>query len=417
MGHKRFVAWTGAVVLAASGMAVAVKDAAVAAAEPVWEVSAALQQQFEAAGCEVPTEEGATSACYVEDPPKKPLPEAARAELKRMKTRWAQEARTAVAGHPTPTICEDSGFSGEVAVDRFNVCDMAHGTTTFTKIQNGAPIIVGTVTSWSWAFVTGSKLGKDLKAQFTVNPYTSVRDVSGVRVLGTVSCKRCLLPPTVTFAAPVTIGIYVDLPVTVTSVVGVKGEIIYDTEVSWRTSWAKPGHPETNVKVPPTYNLRCDNALPGRGPGCSIQYAPMPSLVFQSSKYPEYVRHVSRARDSGLPTYLTRLTDSTLTGKNTNRACPSSLTRPTGYQCDEYPPKSTNQGAWTASPQGQSKGRTYAGCQIPADKLPTGSVPGARWGACMIPAKQNSDAGTDLGQYNNEYRILDGDGFEVETTP
>ncbi|WP_221354336.1 NucA/NucB deoxyribonuclease domain-containing protein [Streptomyces beigongshangae] len=47
----------------------------------------------------------------------------------------------------------------------------------------------------------------------------------------------------------------------------------------------------------------------------------------------------------GTKRYLTRLTDKAKIRQNRNTACPSSLERPAGKQCDEYPFASTWQGA------------------------------------------------------------------------
>jgi hypothetical protein len=47
--------------------------------------------------------------------------------------------------------------------------------------------------------------------------------------------------------------------------------------------------------------------------------------------------------------YLTRLTDKEKKKTNNRKACPSSLERPPGKQCDEYPFQSTWQGAATGS--------------------------------------------------------------------
>ncbi|MEU0179539.1 NucA/NucB deoxyribonuclease domain-containing protein [Streptomyces massasporeus] len=51
----------------------------------------------------------------------------------------------------------------------------------------------------------------------------------------------------------------------------------------------------------------------------------------------------------GTTRYLTRLTDKEKKKANNRKACPSSLERPPGKQCDEYPFQSTWQGAATGS--------------------------------------------------------------------
>lgn len=129
-------------------------------------------------------------------------------------------------------------------------------------------------------------------------------------------------------------------------------------------------------------------------------------------KVPEFIRHIERAFNSGLPgsylteTYLHRLMDDTKRNQNGNKACPGSIPRPNNMQCDEYPFRSAYEGAFTS---GATQARSYPGCQMPdpARTGPTG------WSRCFINAGQNGSAGGTLSAAYSSERILDGDRFQL----
>lgn len=158
---------------------------------------------------------------------------------------------------------------------------------------------------------------------------------------------------------------------------------------------------------------RCDNAYSGAsGRGCVVDgYKPSVNYS-QSGAYPEFVAHVKKALNSGLAGSssskpLTRETNSTVVNRNRSVACPSSLTRPSGHSCDEYPFASTTQGAASGG-----SARIFSGCHL-TTKSGTGSVGYSR---CMINATQNSGAGGVLSAFYRSNRILDGDQFWVKIT-
>ncbi|MBM7331887.1 hypothetical protein JS562_55185, partial [Agrobacterium sp. S2] len=144
---------------------------------------------------------------------------------------------------------------------------------------------------------------------------------------------------------------------------------------SWQITFKAPTAQNPAGYTPTaTPTVRCDQALPGStSVGCVIPGA-TPEVTYPLSGYPEFGAHLLNAEASGLPgswytaTPLHRLTDATLRQQNRDTACPSSLTRPTGKSCDEYPFASTWEGALTGA--GGLGGRTFASCQIsePADR-------------------------------------------------
>lgn len=139
-------------------------------------------------------------------------------------------------------------------------------------------------------------------------------------------------------------------------------------------------------------------------------------MGYSQSLNPAFVDHVYKAQLSGLPgrlgtgTYLKKLSNATKVAANGTKACPSSLVRPTGYSCDEYPFRSTYQGASTS---GATLARSFPGCRMP-DPQRTGST---GWSRCFIPTTQNSSAGGLLSAFYSNERMLDGDLYQVGYLP
>jgi hypothetical protein len=162
---------------------------------------------------------------------------------------------------------------------------------------------------------------------------------------------------------------------------------------SWTFSnpqWAGPSQPTKLATV----DVRCDNALPGapRQVGCvNLQAVPVISYSL-TGPWPEVAKHIKDAQATGLPgkygttNFLTRLTDRRKIDQNREKACPSSLVRPPGKSCDEYPFASTWQGAKHS---------------------------GGEFSRRMINARQNTDAGKALKGFYTYSRVLEGDRFLV----
>jgi hypothetical protein len=157
--------------------------------------------------------------------------------------------------------------------------------------------------------------------------------------------------------------------------------------------------------------IRCDNALPGSGPGCVFpQYIPPLQTGIEN---PEYSQHLGDALRSGLPgaypdgTPLHRTTSALIRDLNGAKACPDRYPRPSGKSCDEYPFRSTYEGAAVAIPPGVA--RTFDWCEI--DEPPgTGPV---GYSVCMIDELQNSSGGGFLNSFYLSNRVLDHDPFRV----
>ncbi|GAA4605901.1 hypothetical protein GCM10023107_73880 [Actinoplanes octamycinicus] len=172
--------------------------------------------------------------------------------------------------------------------------------------------------------------------------------------------------------------------------------------------------PITPDPAPP--QIRCDNAVPGYAyVGCVFPgFAPIYQYA-RSGLYPELAEHIGDAQGSGLPgapgtPALHRMVDPARQDANGNRACPRRYPRPATKSCDEYPFRSTIEGASTAVPQGVA--RTFNWCTIPE---PIGTTGPTGYSVCMIDARQNSNGGSALntGLYQSE-RVIDGDAFYIE---
>lgn len=162
--------------------------------------------------------------------------------------------------------------------------------------------------------------------------------------------------------------------------------------------------------------FRCDATLgSGASAGCVVP-ASTPQLILSLSFQKLAATHVAVAQNSGLPgSYsserpLTRTTSAALTNQNRSKSCPSSMKRPSGYQCDEYPFASTREGASS----GGGTGRTFSGCQITA--YPTGITGSKGYSACMIPQADNASGGGKIGSFYIAQRVVDGDKFWVDVT-
>lgn len=180
----------------------------------------------------------------------------------------------------------------------------------------------------------------------------------------------------------------------------------------------------TGWATDPPLEVRCDDEISTQRPGCVFsQYTP--SMVYSmSGPYPELARHIGMAVEYGMPNprrnALTRLVDPLLQRRNGDRACKASYPRPEGKSCDEFPFRSTYEGAYTSDPDG-AKG-------LKALELPVNIChirvedPADPWGGnigytvCMINEEQNTRGGRALQTFYYQNRVIDGDPFYVNLT-
>ncbi len=326
-----------------------------------------------------------------------------------------------------PDWCYDlSDGDGTWYFDRFHACAIETWIVDVRDIRTQE--LLGQLYYQADEYVYAQKDISTWGHQLSILLYDGWGQISGTTVKGDATCVGdCTLPASaIDFPEqPVTLSSMPwgeALPTTTATAAGATGTarttIYYEfNNPSWAVGTGLFG-------IPVPMDVRCDNAVPGvSSVGCVFpDYAPT-DVVSLSGSSPNYARHIRDAQASGLPgAYpdgqpLYRLTDATLRDRNGNTACPQfssgGYPRPTGYSCDEYPFRSTWQGAYTGSlPQPQPyPGRTFDWCQITA--LPIGSTGPDGWSACMIPAAENSSAGSLLNVFYTDNRVIEKDAFRV----
>ncbi|TCB97288.1 hypothetical protein E0H26_13610 [Micromonospora zingiberis] len=198
--------------------------------------------------------------------------------------------------------------------------------------------------------------------------------------------------------------------------------VSWQSSASWQFTFSNPAWtpPISNSLsiTPPAH--RCDDALPGRPVGCTVAFVE-PTHTISSLAHPTYARHIGLALNFGLPSRLTRTTDGTRNESNRRIACtdPQGRPRPAGFSCDEYPFASTYEGAAS-----HAYGRTFFilggingggqgfSCQVPWLQ-PRRQGDSGGYSACMIPDWENTDAGSLLGLFYYDNRVIDRDMFRI----
>jgi hypothetical protein len=179
-------------------------------------------------------------------------------------------------------------------------------------------------------------------------------------------------------------------------------------------------NPTTNASItaPPVH--RCDDALPGYPKGCVYDsFRPVHDVL--TYRYPAYAYHLRLAINQyKMRDVLTRTQNESLMANNYNTACPPGYPKPTTpgvWSCDEYPFKSTYDGAY-AQPYGRNimiiNWNTGYGFTCNATWLTVRSPSDSGgYSSCIIPLAENSLGGADLGAFYYKSRVLDGDQFQV----
>lgn len=161
--------------------------------------------------------------------------------------------------------------------------------------------------------------------------------------------------------------------------------------IYWSGTATAPGYSVAYQIMSSRLTTRCDNkAVKGSVTAGCVMDGATGTAVFGAAVDPAFTRHVRDAISSGLPSTLTWRYNAAANSASRAVACPSSssLPRPPGTSCDEYPFASTYEGAT----KGQ-KARTFSWCKT------TGNLTGAAgFSRCMIVADQNRHAGSILQQ-------------------
>ncbi|WP_432033698.1 NucA/NucB deoxyribonuclease domain-containing protein [Streptomyces antibioticus] len=300
--------------------------------------------------------------------------------------------RASVSAWPTPNWCDDHGVSGKWYVNRFKACGIFSATASVINPRTGT--VTGTLHYLVRAYAYSGRDVPNWAYQVELMEVSSTGTAKGMSASGRVKCSgKCKVTKS-TFPSQAmsqnkdAVGQFFLQTTIKTSPKGQKG----DGQASASWVFTKAGATPSNEISLPTPPVRCDNALPGTSkPGCVMPY--IPEMVYaKAGEYPELAKHIEDAQNTqnlpgkhGTTRYLTRLTDRTKIKENRDTSCPSSLTRPPGKQCDEYPFASTWQGAKT----------------------------GGSYSRRMIAATQNEGGGRALGNFYLYNRIIEKDRFLV----
>ncbi|MFD7996473.1 hypothetical protein ACFV3Q_33225 [Streptomyces mexicanus] len=211
------------------------------------------------------------------------------------------------------------------------------------------------------------------------------------------------------------------------------GEDLLD--FTWSTNWSTPN---AVVQAVPKwsnngFDVRCDNKV-GGNTGCVFsKYTP--TLQLNTRKYPAaaayyWVLMEKLASHPGSEEHdkpLHRLADEAKAKDNRDKMCMLAVAEwnpnpnADGTSCDEYPfAKSRESGGMTLT-SGKYCVQMYAHKQADGTWMLEldNNYPYPTWneicGRAAVPAKQNTDAGGDLGRFTSEIRLLDNDAYFVQT--
>lgn len=150
---------------------------------------------------------------------------------------------------------------------------------------------------------------------------------------------------------------------------------------------------------------RCDYATPQlSGRGCVFKSVTPVFTLSKTGPASGVAIHVQKAISSGLASKLTRASTARITANRT-RACPSSLARAQGYDCDEYPFASSNQGAASGG-----SARVFSGCRWTA--VP--KVGAVGYSRCQVIREQNRAGGNLLNSFYASQRVMVNDKYKVK---
>jgi len=284
--------------------------------------------------------------------------------------------------------------------------------TLWRVSTNGVPRLIGTATgtlrtyqymaTWSLYFIN----------QATIHVNKTTGEAKSLRMSGGFNCSgKCSRK--LGHLNPRTLPTHQD----VTVVGGVEPSLAKGTAATINSYWTLDiwnASPLSTTAYLDAYSVRtrCDNqAWTLKGEGCVVPWFDPLLTYSKTGKYPEVARHIEKALKSGLEGSaahpLHRTTSKALAKKNGKVACPGSLKRPKKHTCDEYPFRSTKEGAASGG-----KARVFSGCHLPTVKG-SGKTGFSR---CMVLGSQNSGAGGVLGGFYQSNRVANGGAFRVSIT-
>ena len=331
----------------------------------------------------------------------------------------ARVAAGAMAVRPLPTWCADHA-DGQWWFMRRDACAMTQGRVDVYDVETSA--WRGSVEYFTVEYtytVDGAGLRSIYQASVTPWRYEGT-GWAGMTVLETGSCRsNCTLaassPARHTLVKDVIITEEFAMDAT-TSAPGARGDVWANVNLTFDV----PGPDVHGVRDIQSLPIRCDNAQPGNNTpkGCVFAgYWPTFSLHYNDPNLGWNAMNVGWAIYTGLPSTLTRLANPDESTGNGDRACPrgDSYPRPFGYQCDEYPFRSTQEGAKTSGTPFAP--RTFSFCpltdQWPQTPVVSTNIGSQGWARCNIPEDHNNKGGQALKAFYLNERVLPADKFYV----
>lgn len=263
--------------------------------------------------------------------------------------------------------------------------------------------------------------GIDSVYQLSITPWKfEGTGFAGMNLRFTPSCGNCTTVATSTVHPVVK-------DVIITKEMGVRSTLVNrgdrgDATGSLSLDFSVPGEVADIEAEATALPLRCDHALPGNNttPGCVFEgFDPWLSLHYNDPEIGWNALNVGWAIYTGLPSHLQRLHDPSQSKANGDRACPSgaSYPRPTDYECDEYPFRSTQQGASTSGTPFAPRTFPPGNCPLtdtwPNTPVVTTYIGSDGWARCNIPRSHNQKGGERLATFYRDERVLPGDWFHV----
>jgi hypothetical protein len=296
---------------------------------------------------------------------------------------------------PYPDWCFDHVNGGWYGT-RHEACQMGTWTLTITEIPSGTPVgginflLADYAYTDNWNTLWGHQDSLVMSDGWGLIAGTLAE--GGADCAGNCYIHNGQFPPQVVNPDTVDNGEWYPQSTIAAGTPGVLGNGQTTTRV-WFTNpaWDAPSTP-ANVTTP---WVRCDNQLKGStSAGCVFSDSAAIIAYSLTTPYPQLAAHIRDAIANGFPgNYgsgrpLHRVYDDNWIAANRNTACPRSLPRPPGQDCDEYPFANSQEGA---------KNNPYD--------------------IRMIDSWQNQVGGGEVGTMFNQMRVLDGEQFWVAIAP
>lgn len=380
-----------------------------------------LSMEFGNKGCEP----GATTCATLEEITGAELDQM-RAAVKASDTSVDDAGQVSTTASTRPDGCNDSQLGeGWLSVSRYAACVTSASKWTVYRTVNGASVETGGMgllwRGWVYTSPTMRTWAHEMEIE-TVSEWgtavgTIVDGVEYCSVVAGAAGAACNSDPSSNFPTQ-KLGVKLP-PVKAESYWNFTGTPMSTGQAYFQMYFTAPGYGVDywHTKALP---IRCDYETPNAQAGCVNAYH-TPTKNYSASLFPAFAQHVEAAQGTGLAGTpangpLHRLIDRTKIALNGAKACPpggdrSWLPRPYLHECDEYPFRSTQEGAYT----GGGAARTHSWCQITLRS--TGSIGPTGFSICMIPKEQNRKAGDQIAAFYRDNRMLDNDPFYVRIRP